>query len=119
LKELLQIIVLFFTLTNIFGQAELLTNIEVQEVNFCYKDSINGQITFGNYEPTGIVSLKDGSLIISTKFSISFPGQYQMPDSLSNEYFERQKIFAEKSHISSGSVFMLNGNHEKQWEVFF
>ncbi len=42
-----------------------------------------------------------------------------MPDSLTNEYFERQKIFTEKSHISSGSVFMLNGNLEKQWEVFF
>ncbi|PID95234.1 MAG: hypothetical protein CSA95_00670 [Bacteroidetes bacterium] len=96
-----------------------MTNIKIQEVDFCYKDSINGQITFGNYEPTGIVSLKDGALIISSKFSISFPEQYQMPDRLTNEYFERQKIFAEKSHISSGSVFMLNGNLEKQWEVIF
>jgi len=119
LKRFLQIIVLFFTLTNIYGQAKLLTNINVKEVSFYYKDSINGQITFGDYNPTGIISLKDGSLIISTEFSIHFPGECIIPDTFTNEYFERQKIFKEKSHTSSGSVFMLNDNLEKQWEVIF
>lgn len=104
---------------NIFGQENFLNNLKVQENNFVYKDSINGQITYGNYEPTGIISMKDGSLIVSTKFSITFPGQYTTPNTYNEEYYEREKLFSQKSHISSGSVFKLDCNYQKKWEIIF
>jgi len=117
--KLLTTIIAFFILPNIYGQVSFLNNLKVQENNFFYKDSINGQITFGDYEPTGIVSMKDGSLIVSTKFSITFPGQYTTPITFNAEYFEREKIFSQKSHVCSGSLFKLDSNYQKQWEIIF
>lgn len=96
-----------------------MNNLKVQEKNFLFKDSINGQITYGDYEPTGIISMKDGSLIVSTKFHITFPGQYTTPITFNAEYFEREKIFSQKSHVCSGSVFKLDCNYQKQWEIIF
>lgn len=111
------------TLTTCFGQTKLDDSLTTQEFSFFYKDSIDNKVSFGDYEPTGFVSLDDGSLIVSTQFSIDFPGQYQMPDSFTKEkfkvYYEQQKMFDNKSHISSGSVFKLNSNFEKKWEIFF
>lgn len=119
MRILLQIIIAACTFTNAFGQATFLNNLKVREDNFFYKDSINGQITYGNYEPTGIISMDDGSLVVSTKFSLSFPGQFEMPITFNDDYFAKQKIFDEKSHISSGSVFKLDNNYQKQWEIIF
>jgi len=119
LIKYLHIISLFLILSETYGQTDLLSKYEVKEYCFTYSDSINGQITYGNYEPTGIVSLANGSFIVSTVFSINFPEQNQLPDTFSQEYFDKQRIYRGKSHISSGSVFMLNENFEKQWEVIF
>jgi len=94
-------------------------NYEIHEVDFSYRDSIFGQVRYGNYEPTGIIILNDGSIVISTKFSIDFPEQFQQTDSYTKEYFKMQKEYSEKSHISSGSVFMLDANFEKKWGVIF
>lgn len=111
------------TLTTCFGQTMLDDSLTTQEFNFFYKDSIDNMVSFGDYEPTGFVSLDDGSLIVSTYFSIDFPGQYQMPNSFTKEkfkeYYEQQKKYLSKSHVSSGSVIKLNSNFEKKWEIFF
>jgi hypothetical protein len=111
------------TLTTCFGQTKLGDSLSTQEFNFFYKDSIDNKLSFGDYEPTGFVSFDDGSLIVSTQFSIDFPGHYQMPDSFTKEnfkvYFEQQKKFEGKSRIYSGSVFKLSSNFEKKWEIVF
>jgi len=119
MKRTLIILLSMLSVLKTYGQSNLLDNISVKETNFFYKDSIDNEITYGSYEPTGIISLNDGSLVISTKFSIYFPDQYKTPEVYTQEYRDRQKIYREKSHISSGSVFLLNKDREKQWEIFF
>lgn len=123
LKKLTILIFSVIVFTNSFGQIKLDNSITTQEFNFFYKDSIDNKVSFGDYEPTGLVSFDDGSLIISTEFSIDFPLKYQMPDSFNKEnfkiYYEQQKLINSKSHVSSGSVFKLNSNFEKLWEIFF
>lgn len=109
------------------GQIPSMDNLDIKEFTFFYKDSIKNEVTFGNYEPTGILSTNDNSLIVSTQFSISFPNQYNTPDqhkivaseAYTKEYFEEQKIYEQKSHISSGSIFKLNSQRKKIWETFF
>ena len=118
-KLLIIVLSTFLSVLKIYGQNSSLDFIIVKETNFFYKDSIDNVVTYGNYEPTGIISLDDGSLVISTKFSITFPDQYKTPETFTKEYFDRARIYQEKAHISSGSVFMLNKDREKQWEVFF
>ncbi len=123
MKKLTTFLFSVLTLTTCFGQTNLGDSMMTQEFNFFYKDSIDNKVSFGDYEPTGFVSLDDGSLIVSTQFSFDFPGHYQMPDSFTKEnfkvYFEQQKTYEGKSHISSGSIFKLNSDFEKKWEVFF
>lgn len=109
------------------GQIPSMDNLDIKEFTFFYKDSIKNEVTFGNYEPTGILSTNDNSLIVSTQFSIFFPNQYKMPDqheivaskAYTKEYFEEQKTYRQKSHISSGSIFKLNSQRKKIWETFF
>lgn len=109
--------------STVIGQTKVTDSLNIQEFNYFYKDSVDNKVSFGDYEPTGFISLADGSLIVSTQFSISFDGQYELPDSLTHENinlnYELQKIFSSKSHVSSGSVFKLNSNFEKQWEIIF
>jgi len=116
MKKLVIIILLFLSVLKICGQNNLL-NVTVKETKFFYKDSVFGEITYGNYEPTGIVALADGSLVISTRFSMRFLGR-QVSETY-EEFSARQRIYRKKSHIRSGSVFMLNKDREKQWEIFF
>jgi len=92
---------------------------EVEEYNFFYSDTANGEFTYGDYEPTGIIRLEDGSLLVSTKFSISFPSHLKRPTVYDSTYFAQQKIYSDKDHSSSGSVFKLNSKFEKEWEIFF
>ncbi len=92
---------------------------DIKEFNFFYLDSANNEYAYADYKPTSLISLNDGSLVVSTEFSISFPGQYKTPTKFDSEYFEKQKIYRQKSHVSSGSIFKLNGQFEKQWDIEF
>ena len=113
------IITFIFCFSGLKSQ-ELFDNLkDVQEVNFFYKDSANNEIAYGKYEPTSLIGLKNGSLIISTEFSITFPSQYKTPTDFNKEYFEKQKVYYEKAHTSSGSILKLNEKLEKEWEIIF
>lgn len=92
---------------------------DVEEFNFFYSDTANGEFAFGDYEPKDIIQQNDGSYLIGTELSISFPSQYESPENYDSTYFVRSKVFQEKSHISSGSIFKLNSNFEKEWETIF
>ncbi len=102
----------------LFGQ-KIADSTEVKEYNFFYSDTANGEFAYGDYEPTGIIRLEDGSLLVSTKFSISFPSHLKRPTVYDSTYFAQQKIYSNKGHSSSGSVFKLNSKFEKEWEIFF
>lgn len=95
------------------------TKTDVEEYNFFYSDTANGEFTFGDYEPKDIIRLNDGSYLIGTELSISFPSQYKTSEKYDSTYFAKSKKFQEKSHISSGTVFKLNSNFEKEWETIF
>jgi hypothetical protein len=92
---------------------------DVKEFNFYYLDSANNEYAYADYKPTSLINLNNGSLIISTEFHISFPSQYQTPSTYDSAYFAKQKIYQEKSHVSSGSIFKLNAQFEKLWEIKF
>ncbi|MFH0893439.1 MAG: hypothetical protein V2A54_03295 [Bacteroidota bacterium] len=92
---------------------------ELKKANFFYEDNANGDTVLGDYEPTGIIALDDGSVLISTEFSINFPNEYITPIIYDTAYFRRSAIYRKKSHISSGSVFKLNAQFEKEWEIVF
>ena len=91
----------------------------IEEHRIYYKDSIENNITYGTYEPTDLIGLDDNSLIISSSFSISFPGQYSTPSEYSKEYLSIQKEMYSKSHTSSGSIIKLNKEFKKEWELIF
>lgn len=95
------------------------TKTDVEEYNFFYSDTANGEFAFGDYEPKDIIQLNDGSYLIGTELSISFPSQYKTTENYDSTYFAKSRIFQEKSHTSSGTVFKLNSNFEKEWETFF
>lgn len=90
---------------------------DVEEFNFFYSDTANGEFAFGDYEPKDIIQLNDGSYLIGTQLSISFPSQYKSPENYDSAYFAKSKVFQEKSHNSSGTVLKLNSNFEKEWET--
>lgn len=92
---------------------------DVEEFNFFYSDSANGEFAFGDYEPKDIIQQNDGSYLIGTELSISFPSQYKSPKTYDSTYFTKSKVFQEKSHTSSGTVFKLNSNLKKEWEIVF
>jgi hypothetical protein len=92
---------------------------KIEEYNYFFLDSANNETAFGEYEPTGIIELKNGSMIISTKLHLHFPGQYSIPFENTPEYFEKSKIYREKSHISSGTLIKLKKNFDKEWEIIF
>ncbi len=95
------------------------TKTDVEEYNFFYSDTANGEFTFGDYEPKDIIQLNDGSYLIGTELSISFPSQHKTTENYDSIYFVKSRIFQEKSHTSSGTVFKLNSNFEKEWETVF
>ena len=123
MKKLKILIFCIITGVSCFGQIRTNDSLTIQEFNFFYKDSIDNIVSFGDYEPTGFVSFDDGSLIISTEFSIDFSRQNLTSDSFTlekfNAYYEQYKKIENKTHISSGSVFKLNLNFEKKWELVF
>ena len=92
---------------------------DVKEYNFFYSDTANGEFAFGDYDPKDLIQLNDGTYLIGTRLSIRFPSQYKRPAIYDSNYFARRKIFQEKSHVSSGTVFKLNSNFEKNWETIF
>jgi hypothetical protein len=91
----------------------------IEAYHFYYSDTANGEGVLGNYEPKDIVKLEDGSLLIGTELSISFPSQYQSQANYDSAYFARNNLFSQRSHISSGTVFKLNTHFEKEWEIIF
>lgn len=119
MKKIYVILVLLSTNIGIYAQVPFLDDLDIKITSFSYKDSIDGKTTFGDYEPTSMIATNDGCLVISTTFSLFFPDQYKNSGNYTPEYFQKQKIFREKAHISSGSIFKLNNNKEKLWEVFF
>jgi hypothetical protein len=92
---------------------------DVEEYNFFYSDTANGEFAFGDYEPKDLIRLNDSSYLVGTELSISFPSQYKTTGNYDSTYFAKSKIFREKSHTSSGTVFKLNSNFEKEWETIF
>lgn len=117
MRLLLTVISIF--ISGLLTSQSLYENFELEETNFFYKDSANGEFAFGQYEPTDLIKLNDGSLLISTKFSISFPSLHDTNKTYDSTYFAKRDIYDKKNHISSGSVFKLNTNLKKDWEIFF
>lgn len=106
-------------ISQILTAQKVATKTDVEEYNFFYSDTANGEFTFGDYEPKDIIQLNDGSYLIGTELSISFPSQYKTTENYDSIYFVKSRIFQEKSHTSSGTVFKLNSNFEKEWETVF
>ena len=106
-------------ISQILTAQKVATKLDIEEYNFFYSDTANGEFTFGDYEPKDIIQLNDGSYLIGTELSISFPSQYKTTENYDSTYFAKSKIFQEKSHTSSGTVFKLNSNFEKEWETIF
>lgn len=116
--KILLTISLFFV-SQILTAQTVASKTDVDEYNFFYSDTANGEFAFGDYEPKDIIQLNDGSYLIGTELSISFPSQYKSPENYDSIYFAKSKVFQEKSHTSSGTVFKLNSNFEKEWEIIF
>lgn len=108
-----------FLISQILTAQKVVSKTDVEEHNFFYSDTANDEFTFGDYEPRDIIQLKDGSYLIGTELSISFPSQFKTTENFDSIYFAKSKIFQEKYHISSGSVFKLNSSFEKEWETIF
>jgi len=92
---------------------------DVDERNFFYSDTANGEFAFGDYNPKDMIKLEDGSLLIGTELSIHFPSAYKSPENFDSLYWARYEIFMQKSHVSSGTVIKLNSNLQKEWETVF
>lgn len=108
-----------FLISQILTAQTVASKLDVEEYNFFYSDTANGEIAFGDYEPKDIVKLNNGSYLIGTELHISFPSQYKSPKSYDSTYFAKSKVFQEKSHISSGTILKLNSSFEKEWEIIF
>ena len=106
-------------ISQILTAQKVATKTEVEEYNFFYSDTANGEFAFGDYEPKDIIQLNDSSYLIGTELSISFPSQYKTTDIYDSTYFAKSEIFREKSHTSSGTVLKLSSNFEKEWETVF
>jgi len=92
---------------------------DVEERNFYYSDTANGEFAFGDYDPKDMIKLEDGSLLIGTELRIHFPSSYKSPEKLDSLYWARHEIFMQKTHVSSGTVIKLNPDMEKEWETVF
>lgn len=116
----LLVIIFIFSFNLSFSQEDKSTDI-VKDLNLFYTDTINNNVYFGNYEPTGIIKTGDNSYIISTILSISFPEQYDTTYLRTDfkKYLERSNLYSSKAHISSGSILKLDGYLNKQWELIF
>ncbi len=88
------------------------------EKEFVYSDSANGEKAVCSYIPTGIISFDDGSKIISTELTVRFPNRFEL-DWRNNDYRKKIKNYQTKEHGSSGTVFCLDSNQEKTWELIF
>lgn len=114
------IISLLFLVTSHFLVAQTVAGSnDIEELNLFYCDTVNDEIAYGDYEPKDLKQLDDGSLIIGTELSISFSTRFQSPVTYDSAYFARRKMFDQKSHTSSGTVFKLSPNFEKDWETIF
>ncbi len=92
---------------------------DLEEFSFFYSDSANGEFSFGDYKPKDLKSLDDGSILVAAELSINFPSAYKTPQTYDSTYFANSKVYSEKTHISSGTIFKLNSSIEKEWEVIF
>lgn len=114
------IISLLFLITSHFLVAQTVAGSnDIEELNLFYCDTVNDEIAYGDYEPKDLKQLDDGSLIIGTELSISFSTRFQSPVKYDSAYFARRKIFDQKSHVSSGTVFKLSPELKKDWETIF
>lgn len=113
------LLISLFLISQILTAQKVATKTDVEEYNFFYSDTANGEFAFGDYEPKDIIQLNDGSYLIGTELSISFSSQYKTTENYDSIYFVKSRIFQEKSHISSGTVFKINSNFEKEWETVF
>gem|GEM_PF-2537498 len=119
LKMKILLTISLFLVSQILTAQTVASKADVDEYNFFYSDTANGEFAFGDYEPKDITQLNDGSYLIGTELSISFPSQYKTPENYDSIYFAKSKVFQEKSHTSSGTVLKLNSNFEKEWEIKF
>lgn len=116
----LLVIFFIFSFNLSFSQEEKTTD-TVKELNLFYTDTINNNVYFGDYEPTGIINTSDNSYLISTILSISFPEQYDTTYLRTDfkKYLERSNLYSSKAHVSSGSILKLDSYLNKQWEIIF
>lgn len=116
--RVLLVIFLFFSQLSFFGQS-LFDGYEIEETNIYYQDSSTGKIIYGNYQPSAIISLDDGSVIIGSEFDIIFPSKWDSNMIVDSSYFAYMQFWLDNWHISSGSVIKLNDKLEKEWELIF
>ncbi|MDB5131291.1 MAG: hypothetical protein JWR02_1040 [Mucilaginibacter sp.] len=102
-----------------FGYCQTDSRINIiKDTNYLYVDTINNKIYFGHIRPTGLVKTYNGN-IVSTEFSIYFPefGDITYLKTDSQRFFIDQKKYYLRTHVSSGSIFKLNNQLTKDWEV--
>jgi hypothetical protein len=87
----------------------------VKDTNYYYRDTVDKKAYIGSYEPTGLVQTPNNSLIISNKLEIDFPEMYDT--SKPNMEYKKFLEYEAHLHISSGSIFKLNNQYKKDWEI--
>ncbi|HET6558605.1 MAG TPA: hypothetical protein VFG54_14900 [Prolixibacteraceae bacterium] len=115
-------LVVIFTFSFNLSFSQVNKSIEIfKELNLFYTDTINNNVYFGDYKPTGIIKTSDNSYLISTILSISFPELYETTYLRADykKYFERWNLYYSKVHVSSGSILKLDRNLNKQWELIY
>lgn len=115
------ITLLSFLAISIAAYSQLNTAKVIKDTSYLYTDTINKKIYFGNYEPTGLIKAPDGGCIVSTTFGIYFPISFDMALLKANpkKYVDSTRQFTSREHVSSGSIFKLNKQYQKDWEIVF
>jgi hypothetical protein len=87
----------------------------ITDTNYYYKDTINKEVFIGSYRSTSLIEEPEGALIICNELSTDFPELYDS----SKPAIDHKKFLAYKAHwhISSGSIFKLNNQYQKDWEI--
>jgi len=114
-----RLLLLSFTLLNsILGYAQIKCDFiaQSQELNFSYKDSLDGIVTLGNYEPCGLLKVNDSSFIIAADISIYFNSPdkdlfKKSPD----VYYRELDTVIKKEFIPRGKIIEVDENLHKKW----
>ena len=106
---------LTFLMLSFSGYAQTNSVNVVTDTNYYYRDTVNKKAYLGSYKPTGLIQAPDDALIISNELSIDFPEMYD--NSKPNMEYKKFLEYEAHLHVSSGSIFRLNNQYKKDWEI--